>query len=225
MSSQVNELQKEFELERMILFSDAVFAIGITLLVLEIKFPEVPRVFSTSELLLLFKPTLIGFGAFMLSFFFIGVLWSRHLNIFRFVHTYDNGVIFYNLLFLFFVICFPFSASGLEHLRPSFLLPIYIYITNIGFVFFSQYALCNYIFKRKKNLTKPGFEQEKKYILIRSKYVALTLCSTFIIVLILSLIFPANSHIILYGIYAMAVIMFFVRKRIKKYKPSITSGL
>lgn len=37
-----NELQKEFEPERMIFFSDAVFAIAITLLILEVRFRKLP---------------------------------------------------------------------------------------------------------------------------------------------------------------------------------------
>ncbi len=65
-----NELHKEFELERLILFSDAVFAIAITLIILEIKFPEIPKHSSALEILNDFKPTLIHFVAFVLSFLF-----------------------------------------------------------------------------------------------------------------------------------------------------------
>jgi uncharacterized membrane protein len=41
MSQLYNELKKEFQIERMILFSDAVFAIAITLMALEIKVPVI----------------------------------------------------------------------------------------------------------------------------------------------------------------------------------------
>src|ERR1700712_2037677 len=108
MSEETIELKKEFELERMILFSDAVFAIAITLLIIEIKFPEIPKGASTAEILGHFRPTFVKFFGFALSFFFIGLLWSRHLEVFKYVRAYDNRVIFHNLLLLFFVVCFPF---------------------------------------------------------------------------------------------------------------------
>src|ERR1700709_58862 len=113
MADQQTQLHKEFELERMILFSDAVFAIAITLLIIEIKFPEVPEKANASEIQHLFKPVIIRFLAFILSFAFIGLMWARHLKIFKYLRNYDNGVIFRNLIFIFFIVCFPFTASGL----------------------------------------------------------------------------------------------------------------
>ncbi|MEW9503490.1 TMEM175 family protein, partial [Jeotgalibacillus marinus] len=89
----------------MILFSDAVFAIAITLLIIEIKFPELPEDHPGQvDLLKLFGPTLKGFLAFAVSFFFIGVSWARHLKMFRYLRAYDGRVIFLNLFSLFFIV-------------------------------------------------------------------------------------------------------------------------
>ena len=109
-------IHREFELERMILFSDAVFAIAITLLIIEIKFPELPEGYKQSlDLFKMFKPTLVQFLGFIVSFFFIGMSWAGHLKLFRYLRAYDNGVIFRNLFSLFFVVAFPFAASGARH--------------------------------------------------------------------------------------------------------------
>src|ERR1041385_4008430 len=78
-----NELRKEFQLERLILFSDAVFAIAITLLVIEIKIPEIPRNVVTDdklgEKLLELIPKFIGF---FISFLLIGQYWIVHHRMF-----------------------------------------------------------------------------------------------------------------------------------------------
>ena len=79
------EEKKEFQLERIILFSDAVFAIAITLLVLEIKVPEIEGHTDIDLLntLLHLTPKFIGF---FVSFFVIGQNWVVHHKLFCFVN-------------------------------------------------------------------------------------------------------------------------------------------
>lgn len=220
MSAQQTELHKEFELERMILFSDAVFAIAITLLVIEIKFPEVPKTANTAEIQELFKPVLIRFLGFILSFFFIGSMWARHLKIFKYLEKYNNGVIVRNLVFLFFIVCFPFTASGLtEHIRPHFLLPVLIYIINIWCVMVSQFIICSYLFKKSSKVSVVGFEVEKNYILLQSKYSAIILTIAIVLTWLMTLIFPGNTFYVLYSFYIIPVMVLLTRKRLKKYRP------
>ena len=71
---QTTALEKEFELERVILFSDAVFAIAITLLIIDIKWPEGEHLSGEAESKLkLVAPMIKSFGALIISFFFITV--------------------------------------------------------------------------------------------------------------------------------------------------------
>jgi uncharacterized membrane protein len=219
MSTTETELQKEFELERMILFSDAVFAIAITLLIIEIKFPEIEKGASRHEIWVAFKPTMIRFAGFILSFIFIGIMWARHLRICKYLRSYNGGVIFCNLLLLFFIICFPFTASGItEHINPHFYLPLFIYIFNIAAVSVAQYLLCYYIFRKQAHLSVHGSEKEKKYILLQSKYFALTLITAFTLLLISSLVL--SGPYVLYTFYIIPILVAITRRRLKKYKPA-----
>jgi uncharacterized membrane protein len=220
MQEKKSELEKEFELERLILFSDAVFAIAITLLIIEIKFPEVDKNATPLEILKAFKPTIIQFIAFCLSFVFIGVAWARHLQLCRFLKKYNNGLIRRNLALLFFIICFPFSASGItEHIRPGFLLPIFIYMGNIAGVITSQFTLTNYIFYKKPHLSVPGLDAEKHYLFLKSKWSAYIFIVVFLLYTILSLLFIQASYMPVLAFYSLPILLLIMRKRIRKYKP------
>src|SRR6187401_3098236 len=93
-----NELRKEFQLERLILFSDAVFAIAITLLVIEIKIPEAHDK-PVKDAVLLYKlgeliPKFVGF---LISFLLIGQYWIVHHRMFSFVVNYTDRLIWLNI--------------------------------------------------------------------------------------------------------------------------------
>lgn len=214
------ELQKEFELERMILFSDAVFAIGITLLVLELKFPHIPEKATTQMIFEAIRPLLIHFYAFMLSFFYVGVMWAKHLKMFRHLKTYNDGLIARNLIFLFFIICFPFTASSFsETAEEGYAFMIFLYFGNIYFVTIAHFILCHYLFKQKNDLCTSGRQDEKRYLYLESLASAIVLSVTFILMFILLLIYGDNETAILSCLIPLVILLFISRRILKKYKP------
>jgi uncharacterized membrane protein len=104
------ENKREFQLERMILFSDAVFAIAITLLVLEIKVPHIDEHTDTALIITLVNltPKFIGF---FISFFVIGQYWIVHHKMFGFVENYNGGLLWLNLFYLLSIVLMPFSTA------------------------------------------------------------------------------------------------------------------
>ena len=96
--------------ERVVFFSDAVFAIVITLLVLELKVPHLSE-HSESALrhaLVELFPRVIGF---VVSFLIIGLMWIEHHRIFRYIEDYDGGLLWRNLLLLLCVSFVPFPTA------------------------------------------------------------------------------------------------------------------
>ena len=75
----------------MILFSDAVFAIAITLLALEIRVPEIARSIVSDHLLAEKLEELIPkFIGFLVSFMVIAIYWMVHHRTFGYVVNYDQ---------------------------------------------------------------------------------------------------------------------------------------
>jgi uncharacterized membrane protein len=213
-------IHKEFELERMILFSDAVFAIAITLLIIEIKFPEMPEHGTASaDIFSVYKPLLKQFAAFTISFFFIGVSWARHLKMFKYLRAYDDRVIFLNLASLFFIVTFPFSASAMTHFRPSFMFPVVIYFGNVAMIFVANFLLSHYIFRHKTSLSVPGFEAEKKFIYIVNRAFAICLGFGFLVMLITGLLTDFAEKAMGISCYAIAILLFGMRRWTRRFKP------
>jgi len=96
--------------ERVVFFSDAVFAIVITLLVLELK---VPHLTEHNEPAL--RGALFGLlprvAGFVISFLIIGLMWIEHHRIFRYIADYNSGLLWRNLLLLLCVSFVPFPTA------------------------------------------------------------------------------------------------------------------
>lgn len=98
--------------ERILFFSDAVFAIVITLLVLELKAPHLEREhFAEATLRHELFELIPKFLGFIYSFFIVGLMWIEHHRIFRYINHYDFGLIWRNLIFLLFVAFIPFPTA------------------------------------------------------------------------------------------------------------------
>ena len=219
-----SELEKEFELERMILFSDAVFAIAITLMVIDIKWPDIPDSLQGVDLYKLFRPTIFQFIVFALSFYYIGRSWSQHLKLFRLLRTYDQGLINRNLLYLFFIVTFPFTASGIVgHIRTGFILPLFLYSFNLAAVGVMHFLIIRYIFREKPGLSIRGEEAEKKYIYIRGLYSSSVMTSLLLLAALIAILSGGNPNYISCGYLLIPLGLKYANRKANKYKPTTTA--
>ncbi len=170
-----DEDRKQFQLERLILFSDAVFAIAITLLALDIRVPQsdwtkqIPAQ-QLSEYIIKIIPNIFGY---IFSFFIIGFYWTIHHRIFGFVKNYDGIVIWMNMLMLCFIALLPFTTTltaEYGYLSESFI----FYWLNVGLIGILSYLIQLYISNPKKNLSlRFKNDRHRRYSLARALFTAL----------------------------------------------------
>jgi uncharacterized membrane protein len=94
-------------------FSDGVFAIAITLLVLDLKVPATADASDASGLIARLLAEWPAYLGYLLSFAMIGIMWVNHHNIFRYIRRTDNTFVILNILFLLCVSFVPFPTGVL----------------------------------------------------------------------------------------------------------------
>jgi uncharacterized membrane protein len=212
------ELHKEFQIERMILFSDAVFAIVITLMAIEIHIPESTPIKSAEDLHHALQHLLPTIFAYMVSFTFIGAIWYQHLKIYGLLKAFDGRLVFLNLLLLFFVGLFPFSVTLISNNAGVSMLPFYFYMSIIFCCLGALTLIENYILVKK-----PQFRNESDITNILKKYeerklAMLILCVVIAAIIIFNFIFYGTGYeqfsSMLFILYP--VVYFILKKRREK---------
>jgi uncharacterized membrane protein len=104
-------------LDRLMAFSDAVFAIAMTLLVVQFAVPAIPRGLPKAEVghrlaseLAALGPAYFSFG---LTFVVVAIYWIAHHRKFLYLRRHDTGLIWLNLLLLLCVAFIPFPTAVL----------------------------------------------------------------------------------------------------------------
>ncbi|MFT3934058.1 MAG: TMEM175 family protein [Chitinophagaceae bacterium] len=119
--------KEEIPYERVLFFSDAIVAIAITLLALDLKLdlPESHHL-TFRDLLLPWKTYL----AFFLSFVNIANFWRTHHQMYTYIHKMSQWTMVYNITWLFFIVTLPFSTNLLStHFGDA--AAIFLYSLNI----------------------------------------------------------------------------------------------
>lgn len=127
-------------------FSDGVFAIAITLLVLDIRLPDV-EVQNGRQLWVLLLNVLPNLAIFIFSFLVVGVFWVAHHRIYAFIRYVNHYLMWSNVFYLLTVALIPFPASVLGK-YPFYSAAVIFYCGVLLLCGVQHFLLLRYIFYR-----------------------------------------------------------------------------
>jgi uncharacterized membrane protein len=133
-------------LNRFEAFSDGVFAIAVTLLVIEIKPPNLSQATSSEAVAKLLQvfPHVLSYAT---SFIVIGVIWINHHALFHFIKRVDRTILVINLLLLMCVAFIPYPTALIGEYGTS--LPVVVfYGLTLALTGFAYNALWFYVVRR-----------------------------------------------------------------------------
>ncbi|KAG9606707.1 hypothetical protein KCV01_g5582, partial [Aureobasidium melanogenum] len=207
---------QEQQLERLTFFSDAVFAIAITLLVIEIHVPE-PEGTGDAAWLHALRELLPHFFGFVLSFVVVGALWAAHHRVFAMLRGFDPSLVWRNLVLLMAVAFTPFSTA-LMSTHANERIPEMFYALNLFVAGVLQYRLFRSAL-RTQYLREGVVEDE--VTAMRRRTLALPCMAALSFVLAIWAPGPSNLPLALMPL----VVLWFARGRVRRVQAAPTTDI
>ncbi|GAB4039228.1 TMEM175 family protein [Spirosoma gilvum] len=146
--------KKEFQLQRLFFFNDAIFAIMLTCAMLDLKSDLLVELSSDQKMISSFIKELPKWENNLINFCIIGSYWVLHHKIFGYVWTFSQSLIWLNGFLLMAILILPVSGSLYGQVgNPNLLVPIAIYTLNLVFISLFSYLLWRLISNPKNNLS------------------------------------------------------------------------
>ena len=134
--------------DRLCAVSDGVYAFALTLLVLDLKIPEVAGITNPQLATDLFEQ-LPNFFAYIISFSVVAFYWMNHHRIFQSVTRCNGRALILNFIHLLFISLVPYVASLIGHYEGDRIATI-IFSANLGLASLSMNVLGQYVLAREE---------------------------------------------------------------------------
>ncbi len=167
--------------DRIISFSDGVFAVAITLLVLQLPIPIKALGKDIGADLL---KTIPFFTAYIISFIVIAQYWLKHLSFNNYIKRYTTSLVWLNFFYLIFLTFIPYPTA-VYSTHSTRLIPTVLYAGNIAIVGFISYFMWLYLIKHPE-LKSEDTNMDK---IRRASYVSLVMPVAFSISIAIAFIY------------------------------------
>jgi uncharacterized membrane protein len=144
------------QLERIVFFSDAVFAIAITLLIIEVKVPHLEHTATDRDFIMSLVQLIPNFVGYFFSFLVIGAYWMGHHKIYGHIVNWNYGLVWRNTFFLLAIAFMPFSTAFFSE-NVTRIVPIVFYAVTFTLAGVLEVVLWRYAIKN--GLTDPASDR------------------------------------------------------------------
>ncbi len=180
-----------FSSRRVEALTDGVFAIAMTLLILDLNVGDFPHISSSADLWHALTDMSTGFAGFVISFLMLGSMWAVHTRQFEYVKAVDRHAVMINTLRLLTVVVMPLTTS-IATSYPDVLLGKIILPLNFLALTIVSYWQWEYTAADENRLHKPMSVEDRRY----AKFRNLSIIGLAVLTLLLSCFFGTLAFLV-----------------------------